>query len=108
SAPHDAVGEGRQLLRPGRRDEEVVLDAQAATALPVDAGLDRQHHSLGKLAGAGLVGIGRLVRPGADTVAERVARLAGVADRSDCVASGAVELSQALAGAAEADDRLVD
>ena len=66
---YDAVGERRELLGAVGRDQEVVLDAQAAAALPVAAGLDREHHPLLDRAAAGLVRVRRLVRARADAVA---------------------------------------
>ena len=48
----------RQLLGTVSGDEEVVLDAQAPSALPVRTGLDRQHHSLLDRAAAGLMRVG--------------------------------------------------
>jgi phenylacetate-coenzyme A ligase PaaK-like adenylate-forming protein len=75
----DPVRERGELFRTVRGDEEVVLDAQAAALRPVDPRLDRQHHALADLAAGGLVRVGRLVRAGADAVADRVRRLAGVA-----------------------------
>ena len=70
-------GNGGQLLDAVGGDEEVVLDAQPAAAVPVDAGLDREHHALLELAAAGLVRVRRLVRARADAVADRMRRLPG-------------------------------
>ena len=58
-------GKRRELLEPVRGDEEVVLDPQAAAALPVHAGLDREHHVLLER---------RRRRPGADRAARARAR----------------------------------
>src|SRR4051812_32030344 len=68
---HDPIREVAELLRAGRRDEEVVLDAQASALRPVAAGLDRQDHTLEDLGLDGLVGVGRLVRARADAVQDR-------------------------------------
>src|SRR5258705_6099037 len=68
----DPIGEGAELLRPGRGDVEVVLDAQAAALGPVAARLDREHHALEDLGLDRLMGVGRLVRARADAVQDRV------------------------------------
>src|SRR3954449_6171390 len=94
---HDAVREGGELLGAVGGDEEVVLEPQAAAPFPVDARLDREHHALLDLAAAGLVRVGRLVRTGADAVADRMRRLAGVARGLDPRADAPVELGEARA-----------
>ena len=73
-------GNGDSFSAPVAGDQEVVLDAQPAAAGPVAARLDREHHALGDLAAARLVRVRRLVRPRADAVADRVRRLAGIAE----------------------------
>src|SRR5205807_7310779 len=75
----DPVREGGELLGAGGGDEEVVLEAEAAALGPVDARLDRQHHALADLAATRLVGVPRLVRAGADTMADGVRRLPRIA-----------------------------
>src|SRR4051812_33972766 len=94
---HDAVGEGRELLRSIGADQEVVLEPQAAATFPVDPGLDREHHAFADLAATRLVRVRRLVRAGADPVANRVARLARVAGGADSLPDPAVELGEARA-----------
>ena len=76
STRHHSVRERRELLGARRGDQEVVLDAQAAAAVPVAARLDREHHALFDLAAARLMRVRRLVRARADAVADRVRRLA--------------------------------
>src|SRR5207237_4727488 len=92
STAHDSVWEAGQLLEAVGRDEEVVLDAQPAAAVPVDAGLDREHHALLEGAAARLVWIRRLVRTCADAVTDRMRRLARIADRGEAFPHHAVEL----------------
>ncbi len=96
-------GKGESFSAPVAGDQEVVLDAQPAAAVPVAAGLDREHHALGDLAAAGLVGVRRLVCTRADAVTDRVRRLARVADRGDALAHEHVELGEARAWAAVRD-----
>ena len=94
SRAHDPVGEAAQLLGCAVGDQPVVLDAQAAAALPVDARLDREHHALADRAGAGLVRVRRLVRARADAVRDRVRRLARVAGLGDAGPDQPVELGE--------------
>src|SRR3954452_21601122 len=68
----EVVRVARQLLGAGRGDQEIVLDAQTATALPVRAGLDREHHSLFAGAAGGLVCVRGLVRARSDAVCDRM------------------------------------
>ena len=58
------------------------------------------------LAAAGLVRVRRLVRAGADAVADRVRRLAGEAQRVDPGADAPVELGEARARPREVDGRV--
>src|SRR5439155_16049082 len=74
-----------------------------AAAVPVRAGLDREHHPRLDRPAARLVGVRRLVRAGADAVADRVRRLARVAGLRETVADQPVELGEARAGAGEVD-----
>ncbi len=99
SAATTPSGKAESFSAPAARDQEVVLDAQAAAALPVAARLDREHHPLLDLAAAGLVGVGRLVRARADAVADRVGGLAGEARLGDAGADEPVELGEARARA---------
>src|SRR5438105_1860593 len=94
----EVVGKATELLVAVARDQVVVLEPEAAAAVPVDAGLDREHHPLEDLAAAGLVGIGRLVRAGADAVADRMRRLTRVTRLGDPSADHPVELREARAG----------
>src|SRR3982074_914377 len=63
----------------GLRDQGVIFEAEPAAARPVDSWLDRQHHSLFHGSRSRLMRVRRLVRPCADTVADRRRRLSGVA-----------------------------
>src|SRR5205823_10764462 len=100
SRAHHSVRERRKLLGPGRRDQEVVLESEAAAPVPVDARLDREHHAVLDLPAAGLLRIRRLVGPGADAVADGMARLALISGCREAVPDQAVELGQAGAGSA--------
>src|SRR5207237_181638 len=79
----EVVREGGELLGPARRDDEVVLDAEAAALGPVDPGLDRENHALCDRPAPGLMGVGRLVRTGSDSVRNRMSRLPGIAGLVD-------------------------
>src|SRR5438034_8621705 len=92
SAAPEVIGIGRQLLRSVVRDQEVVLEAEAAAAVPVDARLDREHHPRVDCAAACLVGVRRLMRTGPDAVGDRMRRLARVAGFCETVANEPVEL----------------
>src|SRR5690349_654251 len=71
----EVVGVGGELLDTVCPDQEVVLDAEPAAALPVRAGLDRQDHPLLDRSAACLVGVRRLVGAGPDAVRDRMRRL---------------------------------
>ena len=90
-------GNGESFSAPACGDQEVVLDAQPATAFPVAAGLDREHHAGGDLRVGGPVGVRRLVGARADPVADRVRRLARIARLGDPLAHEHVELGEARA-----------
>src|SRR3954447_9342544 len=68
----EVVRVARQLLGAVGSDQEVVLDPQAAAALPVGAGLDREHHSLFDGATGGLMRVRRFVGACADAVCDRM------------------------------------
>src|SRR4029453_17567115 len=107
--PPNIPGVKEHNLPPAARgDQEVVLDPEAAAALPVDPRLDREHHALLDRARSRLVRVGRLVGASAHAVRDRVARLARVAGLGDAVADQAVELGKARAGAAVLERALVD
>src|SRR6476660_8355862 len=89
-----------QFLRTFSSDEEVVLDAQAASALPVRAGLDGQHHPFLDRPGAGLMRVRRLVCARPDAVRNRMRRLTGVPGLRKPVADDDVELGEARSGTA--------
>src|SRR3954471_3002937 len=98
----EIVRVARQLLRAVGSDQEVVLDPQAAAALPVRARLDREHHALFDGAAGGLVRVRRLVGARADAVCDRMGRL--VEPRvDDAGPDQAVELGEARAGPAVVD-----
>ena len=101
-------GSGESFSGAAGGDQEVVLDAETAAALPVDAGLDREHHALADLAAAGLVRVGRLVGAGADAVADRMGDGDRGADRVQARAHAPVELGQARSRPAERDRVVVD
>src|SRR4029077_14861499 len=105
---HDPVGERAELLRPVRGDQEVVLEAEAAAVVPVAAWLDCKDHALGDLAARRLVRIRRLVSPGADPLADRMRRLAGIPDTPESLADPAVELGEPRSWDAERDRVVVD
>ena len=96
-------GNGDSFSAPVVGDEEVVLDAEAAAALDIASWLDCKNHAGGDLAAARLVRVRRLVRAGADAVADRVRRLAREAHRVDPGADPPVELGEARARAREVD-----
>src|SRR5262249_57364694 len=75
-------------------DEEVALDAEAAPLGQVDPGLDRKAPPPLDRAAAGLMSVRRLVRPRADAVRDRVARLAGISGLRDSRADEPVELGE--------------
>src|SRR5688572_8989873 len=82
-----------QQLAAGVGDEHVVLDAHAALAREVDAGLDRDDHAGAELfLAAGLAHGGQLVDVAADAVAEPVAEVGAEAGALDHVAGDAVGL----------------
>src|SRR3954453_201394 len=105
---HDPIREWTELLRPARRDEEVVLDPQASAFRPVATGLDREHHTFEDLGLDGLVGVRRLVRTCADAVQDRVRRLPGKAERVDALAHAPVERGETAARPGRADGLVVD
>ena len=88
----DPVREGSRASRAVGGDQEVVLDAQAASALPVASWFNCKNHALLDLATAGLVRVRRLVGARTDTVADRVRRLTGEPDLVDPGADAPVEL----------------
>src|SRR3954447_2546727 len=95
----EVVRVARQLLRAVGSDQEVVLDPQAAAALPVRARLDREDHALFHGAAGGLVRVWALLRGRADAVCDRMGRL--VEPRGDDAGPDqAIELGEAGAGAA--------
>ena len=97
SAVPEVIGIRRQLLGAVVRDQEVVLHAQAAAAVPVDAGLDREDHAGLDRPAAGLVRVRRLVCTRADAVADRMAGLPRITGRVEdnflITADGAEKLS---------------
>src|SRR5947209_8059605 len=97
-----------QLLGAVRGDEEVVLDAKAAAAVPVRAGLDREHHAFLHRAAAGLVRVRRLVGPRADAVGDRMCRLLRKSSFGDAGADQPIELGETRAGTAVVDRTPVD
>jgi hypothetical protein len=97
-----------ELLDAGGGDEEVVLDAQPAAAVPIGARLDREHHPLLDRAAAGLMRVRRLVRTRADAVRDRMSRLVGEAGLGDPRPDQPVELGKARARAAMVERLLVD
>src|SRR4051794_10583416 len=107
SDTHHSIREGRELLGARAGDQEIVLEPQAAAAVPVAARLDREHHALRDLAAARLVRVRRLVCACADAVADRVRGLAGVAQLGDALPHEPVELGERRAGRAMCDRPLV-
>src|SRR3954452_21213868 len=102
----EVVRVARQLLRAVGSDQEVVLDPQAAAALPVRAGLDRKHHPLFDGAAGGLMRVWRLVCARADAVCDRMGWLLETRV-DDAGPDQAVELGEAGAGAAVVDRAFV-
>src|SRR6266536_739585 len=89
----------REFLDTIARDQEIVLDAQPAAAVPVRTGFDREHHPFLDRAGSGLMRVRRFVGSCTDAVRDRMGRLAGIAGLGDSVADEAIELRETRAGA---------
>src|SRR5712672_999493 len=64
-----------KLLTPLRRHQEIVFQAQASAALPVNSRFDGPHHTGLHCPRRQLMRIGRLVRPRSDAMSNRMRRL---------------------------------
>src|SRR5262249_1121723 len=102
------IGERRQLLGARVGDEEVVLDAETASALYIASWLDCKNHAGGDLAASGLVRVRRLLPASSAAAAGRMGRLAREADPRAPLADPSVQLGEARARLCELDRVVVD
>src|SRR5438552_11428377 len=97
----EVVGERAQLLVAAGGDPEIIFQAQAAAAGPVNSGFDGQNHSFADCTCARLMGVGRLVGAGADAVTDGVRGLSWISAFGDAPADEAIEFGKAGAIAGE-------
>src|SRR5438132_10334005 len=97
----EVVGKRAQLLVAAGGDPEIIFQAQAAAAGPVNSGFDGQNHSFADCTCARLMRVGRLVRAGAHAVTDGMRGLSGISAFGDAAADEAIELREAGAIASE-------
>src|SRR5438445_1813458 len=91
----EVVGKRAQLLVAAGGDPEIIFQAPAAAAGPVNSGFDGQNHSFADCTCARLMRVGRLVRAGAHTVTDGMRGLSGISAFGDAPADEAIEPREA-------------
>src|SRR5439155_25851230 len=96
----EVVGERAELLVAAGGDPEIIFQAQAAAAGPVNSGFDGENHSFADCTCARLMGVGRLVRARTHAVTDGMRRLSGISALGDTPADEAIEFGKtgAIAG----------
>src|SRR5271155_776834 len=89
-------------------DQKIVFQTQTSAAGPVNAGFDRQHHSLFYCACSGLVRIRPFVSAGANAMANGMRRLSGISAFGDAGAYELVEFREAGAVVRETNGTVED
>src|SRR5258708_2802856 len=72
-------------------DQKIIFQSQSSAALPINAGLNCQHHSLFYGAGASLVSVGPFVCPRSNSVADRMGGLSRISTFGNARANQFVE-----------------
>src|SRR5438094_6441344 len=91
----EVVGERAQLLVAAGGDPEIIFQAQAAAAGPVNSGFDGENHSFADCTCARLMRVGRLVSARTNAVADGMRRLSGISAFGDTPAHEAIEFGKA-------------